>query len=82
MARLHLTLTLHAILRDYRPSWPIGGPVELELDDSVTVRAVAGQLGIPENALYLAVLNGKPVPLAARLVDGGHLQLFPPVVGG
>jgi sulfur carrier protein ThiS len=56
--------------------------VELEFDDSVTVQAIAGRLGIPENALYLAVLNGKPVPLAARLVDGGHLQLFPPVVGG
>lgn len=79
---MKITVKLHGILQEYHPQDSNGRQFDLTIDDGATVESVVSQLGIPQNAFYLATLDQKQVSIDTPLVDRGVLWLFPPVVGG
>jgi sulfur carrier protein ThiS len=70
----------------FLPDGASGNTAVLEVADDATPAAVMRQLGLPEDASYLVVLNGASVPKAARaerrLADNDDLSIMPPLKGG
>ena len=79
---MRVSVKLHGILRDYYPPGFKGSAMQYDLENGITVLALAEHIGIPENELYAAFLNDKPIQFDTPLIDEGFLRLFPPVVGG
>ena len=79
---MHVTVKLHAILRDYRPPGLAGDVLEFDLAEGATVLQVAERIGIPRKVLHAAFVNGEQAGKDTVLKDGDFLRLFPPVVGG
>jgi len=77
-----VTVKLHGILRDYRPSGLKGDVLPCELEARTTIRDIAERIGIPRKVLHAAFVNDEQVGLDTVLKDGDFLRLFPPVVGG
>jgi len=73
---------LFALLRRYRPDVPRGGTLSLDLGADTTVGEVLKQLGIPDGAPVVAMVNGTVRGPDYTLSDGDQLYLFPPVSGG
>ncbi|NLJ79289.1 MAG: MoaD/ThiS family protein [Tissierellia bacterium] len=54
----------------------------LEMEDGTDVAAVLNRLGIDEQEVKIALINGVNGPLDKKLEDDDVLSLFPPVGGG
>jgi molybdopterin converting factor small subunit len=54
----------------------------LSFDKEVNIRAILESLEIKEDALGIALINGKHSTLYSILKDGDILALFPPIGGG
>jgi len=74
--RVHVTL--HGGLRQ------IAGRREADLDLALasSVSAAVEALGLPLDAVGLAVVNGEVASLETALSDGDELDVFSPVAGG
>jgi len=73
---------LYALLRRYRPDLPRGGTLSVDLKADTTVGEMLQQVGIPDGAPVVAMVNGTVRGLDHTLSDGDQLYLFPPVSGG
>ena len=54
----------------------------VEVDAGLTIGEVVGQLGIPTNQPFVALVNGCTTDLAYRLARGDQLRLVPTIGGG
>ena len=79
---MRISVRLYGILQDYRPPGSNGRLIELELEDGLSVRALAERMGIPIDTVYLAFLDEHQVPLDTPLGEGVNVKLFPPAAGG
>jgi molybdopterin converting factor small subunit len=77
-----VSVKLFALLRRYRPDLPRGGTLSVELKVGTTVGEMLLQLGIPDGAPVVAMVNGTVRGFDHTLSDGDQLYLFPPVSGG
>ena len=79
---MHITVKLYATLRKYRPELPRGAGLALDVPTGATVSQVVHELGIPENAPLVAMVNNGVCKLDRVLAEGDRVSLFPPVAGG
>ncbi len=57
--------------------------LEVPLQGPTPLLELARQLGLPAGEIAIAVVNGQAVELEqARVSDGDHVELYPPVGGG
>ncbi len=63
---------------------PGGAPLELPFSEpgGLTVREAMRLAGLPEEEVFLAVVNGKRVRLDDPLAPGDEVTFVPPVAGG
>ncbi|MEW6032600.1 MAG: MoaD/ThiS family protein [Bacillota bacterium] len=63
---------------------PDGGPVDLSVPvgGSPTAGEVMRLVGIPEDEVFLVIVNGRRVRREHRLVPGDEVVFVPPVAGG
>ncbi len=83
---MRISLKTASSLAKYLPAGSIGNRAEFEVADGATALDVMRQLGLPEGASYLVVLNGDNLPKAERadrqLADNDDLAIMPPLKGG
>ena len=83
---MRISLKTASSLAKYLPSGSVGNRAELEVAEGATAVDVMRQLGLPESASYLVVLNGDNLPKAERadrrLADRDDLAIMPPLKGG
>lgn len=77
-----VTVRLHGILRDYRPSNIKSDELSIELEDNATVLNAVERSAVPQKALHVAFVNDEQAELDTVLKNGDYVRLFPPVVGG
>lgn len=76
---IQVSVTLWGNLRRFAPNGT--GSMVLQVADAATVADIALQLGA-EHDVYAAALNGKVVPLSARLSSADRVFLFDHLHGG
>ena len=79
---MHITAKLFATLRKYRPELSLGEALTLEVPAGSTLGEVIRQLGIPDGAPLVAMVNNTVRNQDCVLSEGDRLDLFPPVAGG
>lgn len=81
-----MSVKLYALLRKHHPGPNRSIPLDVELPTGATVAALADHLGatlgVPVALVKSAFVNNQAAPLAAELLEGDLVGLFPPVVGG
>ncbi|NPV70373.1 MAG: molybdopterin synthase sulfur carrier subunit [Firmicutes bacterium] len=60
----------------------LGERRSVELTPRSTVTDLLAAVGLDENGISLAVVNGVQVELAHALNDGDQVMIVPPVIGG
>ncbi len=74
---------LCATFAKYAPTQHTGDPFDVELEDSMSLTDLIHKLGIPEDDVHLAVVNGRILhDRTLTLQDDDRVALFPPVGGG
>ena len=79
---MHITAKLFATLRKYRPELSLGEALRFEVPAGSTLGEVIRQLGIPDGAPLVAMVNNTVRNQDCVLSEGDRLDLFPPVAGG
>lgn len=76
---MQVSVTMWGNLRRFVPKG--AGSTVLQVADDATVEDLAVQMGA-QHDVYAAALNGKVVPLSARLASGDRVFLFDHLHGG
>ncbi|MCW5737623.1 MAG: MoaD/ThiS family protein [Enhydrobacter sp.] len=76
---MQVSVTLWGNLRRFAPNG--AGSMVLQVADDAAVEDLAIQIGA-QHDVYAAALNGKVVPLSARLSPGDRVFLFDHLHGG
>ena len=76
---MDVSVTLWGNLRRFAPNGT--GSMVLQMADDATIEDLAVQMGA-QHDVYAAALNGKVVPLSARLSSGDRVFLFDHLHGG
>ena len=79
---MKIEVRLFATLATYLPDESDGRSATLEIPDGGMVGDVVRSLGIPEDTLFITMINGRDAALDQPLADGNVLSLFPPLAGG
>ena len=83
---MKINLKTAGSLGRYLPAGANGNLAEVEVTEGATPLDVMRQLGFPEEATYLVVLNGSSLPKAERgtvqLAEDDKLAIMPPLKGG
>ena len=79
---MHITAKLFATLRKYRQELSLGEALTLEVPAGTTLGEAIRQLGIPDGAPLVTMVNNMVRKQDHVLSDGDRLALFPPVAGG
>jgi molybdopterin converting factor small subunit len=77
---MHVKVELLGDLRQYAKDG--GKSIEVEVEEGATVGELMAQLGVSEDAVWNAALEGKLVYPADPLTEGSALLVFPPLAGG
>lgn len=77
-----IQVKLFATLRRYRPDLYPGEPFEVEVPQGSTIDDLVARLGIRENEVKVAFVDGQARAGAYRLRAGDSVGIFPPVGGG
>ncbi len=56
--------------------------INLEIEGEIKVKEVAKKIGIPEDAIYLAIQNGKSLDKDEKVTNEDQLTFMPVIVGG
>lgn len=56
--------------------------INLEIEGKKKVKEVAEQIGIPEDAIYLAIKNGKSLEKDDYVTNDDNITFMPVIVGG
>jgi molybdopterin synthase sulfur carrier subunit len=74
---------LYAALVEHLDGVRAGDPVSVEIPEGMTLAGLLWQLGIAEDVIHLALVNGRPVRgFSTALAANDQIGLFPPVGGG
>ena len=76
--RMHISLTLEAILAKYAPE----NAGAYEIPGTPTVEELIRRLGIPEDLVMFAIVNGQMATLETVLQDNASVSLCPYICGG
>ncbi|MEE8594123.1 MAG: MoaD/ThiS family protein [Candidatus Bipolaricaulota bacterium] len=80
---MRVDVRLYATFVKYAPTQHAGDPFEVELEDSASLTDLIRKLGIPENDVHLAIVNGRIIHDRMQSIQNGdRVALFPPVGGG
>jgi len=80
---VRVEVRLYATLADQAPTRRAGDPFDVGLDQSDSVSDLIRKLEIPEAAVHLVIVNGRPIQdRGQRLSHRDRVALFPPVGGG
>jgi len=80
---VRVNVRLYATFISYAPTEHAGDPVDVGLEDSASLADLIRKLGIPEDDVHLAIVNGRIVhDRSQSLQEGDRVALFPPVGGG
>lgn len=80
MAQGTVRIRLHGHLWRYRPE--DGAQVELPWPKGKNVAQMLEELGLPQDQVMLALVNGRPFPLLGQPEPGDTLELLPVIDGG
>jgi molybdopterin synthase sulfur carrier subunit len=79
---MNVEVRLYAGLCD-APGRPAGAVFSVPLAEGATLVDLFSRLGIQQDLVHLAIVNGRILhDRAVRLADGDRVALFPPVGGG
>ena len=82
---MEITVKLYGTLRGHRPESADGAPhhpFTLQLPEGATLSDLSAQLGIANEHVNAAAVNGEAGTGDAVLEDGDQVRLFPPAAGG
>jgi len=71
-----------ADLRQYIPELGLGESLDVSVGSGSTIKQLYEQLGIPENEIKLAFVNGLSREFDHVLSDNDEISFFSPVGGG
>jgi molybdopterin converting factor small subunit len=73
---------LFATLRKYLPNIELGKASEIPIEPGTSISMLYQILGIPEDEVKLAYVNGIYCESDSILKDGDEIGIFPPIGGG
>lgn len=83
---MKITMKLYASLGRHLPANAERNEVELDVADGTSILSILDAHNVPRESCHLVLLNGVyQAPFEreeARLRDGDHLAVWPPVAGG
>jgi sulfur-carrier protein len=80
---VRVEVRLYAIFANLAPTQRAGDPFDVDLESGDSLTDLIGKLGIPEDDVHLAIVNGRPVhDRSQQLQHNDRIGLFPPVGGG
>jgi len=80
---VRVDVRLYATFAKVAPTQHAGDPFDVELEDSASLTDLICRLGIPEDDVHLAIVNGRIThDRLQSLQDNDRVALFPPVGGG
>ena len=82
---MEVTVKLYGTLRGHRPASAKGAPhhpFTMQLPEGATLSELSARLGILEEYVNAAAVNGEAAEDDAVLTDGDQVRLFPPAAGG
>ncbi len=77
---MRITCKLYGNLKSFSPAKVETS--EMEVEPGVTVAALLARLGVPDNRVWMSVVNDNATDGGATLHDGDVLEVFEPVGGG
>ena len=79
---MRVSVRLHGILRRHHPGPDPHAPHEVEVAEHSVVRDLVSALGLPDDLILAASVNGEASEPDRPLNEGDRVSLFPPVAGG
>ena len=83
---MKITMKLYASLGQHLPANADRNEVVIDVADGTSILAILDDHNVPRESCHLVLLNGvyqAPFERSeARLADGDHLAVWPPVAGG
>ncbi|ADG82983.1 MoaD/ThiS family protein [Thermincola potens] len=79
---MELEVRLFAGLHKYVEGTKSGEPFTVHAGENATIADLLKQLGIPEKAAFVTLVNGSASPASTVLKDRDRVGIFPPVGGG
>lgn len=73
---------LSTSLRDYVPEYRPADGLWVEAGPAVTAKTLAGQVGLPLEAIKIIMVNGAHAEFETLIKDGDRVGYFPAVGGG
>lgn len=77
---MRITLKLYGNLGNFSPQKQDSASIEIA--EGATIASILAQLGVPDNRVWMSVVNDNVVESATGLRDGDVLEVFEPVGGG
>ncbi|MHA1686820.1 MAG: MoaD/ThiS family protein [Candidatus Heimdallarchaeaceae archaeon] len=79
---MKLKVKLFATLRAKYPQVSDLNPLEVEVEDGITVEQLVEQLGLPKEQVQLIYINGMRADLSTSITKEATIALFPALGGG
>jgi molybdopterin synthase sulfur carrier subunit len=80
---VRVEVRLYATFAAYAPTERAGDAFDVKFETSPSLADLIRRLGIPEDEVHLAIVNGRIIHDHAHpLREGDRIALFPPVGGG
>lgn len=79
---MDVKVKLHAVLRRHHPGPNQHLAFAVDIPPASTVADLVPILGLPDELVWAASVNGEAVELDHPLKTDDHISLFPPVAGG
>ncbi len=77
---MHITCKLYGNLKSFSPTK--AETSEMDVEPGVTVAALLARLGVPDNRVWMSVVNDDATDSGAMLQENDVLEVFEPVGGG
>lgn len=83
---MKVRIKLYASLAEYLPDGAVKNEADIDVADTTSPTQIIHRLGLPEKMCHMVLINGVYIAPddrnAAKLEEGDHLAIWPPVAGG
>lgn len=83
---MKVRVKLYASLAEFLPAGAVKNEADVEVADNVSPTQIILRLGVPEKMCHMVLINGVYIAPeergTAKLEEGDHLAIWPPVAGG